>query len=530
MRYFLKIFNDLRVAWIVALLAFACFGFASVWFGGLNQDEGWYLYAAQMVGEGKLPYRDFFYTQGPIMPYVYSVFAPLWQSLSSPLHGLLGGRIVTLFFGGLMTLFAISLARELSPSRGKAVAGFSVFALLSCNLYHLYFTTIPKTYALGGMFLIAGFLFFAKALKDTCRVAPVLLFISGVSLSLASGTRISLILIPAVAGLSLVLAFRRYKWSFLWFGLGVVVSLFITYGILALDRSFREGLLAAQWYHASRGGFDFFFALGSVSRLLRGYAAMAVVGFLAFAFSLVKANKNDMPSFHDNAAFVFKVMIVSFLAVFLLQLSAPFPYDDYQVPLMGLVIIPLAVAFARLFPSPAFGWFVLAVSLTVSGTSPLLQEWTTYRPDRFWSRKMESSELGKLRKVAREINACDPGGKMLLTQDAYLAVETSRKVPSGLEMGPFSLFPGLTDEEAQKMKVHNISTLKKLIKSSDCSMAAMSGYGFAIAAPKCDKVSVDDLNEIGIAFDNEYEAIKSIEDFGQNETTLIVYKRKGDVK
>jgi hypothetical protein len=77
MRHFLKIFNNLRAAWIVAVLAFACFGFAAVWFGALNQDEGWYLYAAQSVCEGKMPYRDFFYTQGPVMPYVYSVFAPI---------------------------------------------------------------------------------------------------------------------------------------------------------------------------------------------------------------------------------------------------------------------------------------------------------------------------------------------------------------------------------------------------------------------------------------------------------------------
>jgi hypothetical protein len=219
-------------------------------------------------------------------------------------------------------------------------------------------------------------------------------------------------------------------------------------------------------------------------------------------------------------------MMVSFFAVFILQLSAPFPYDDYQVPLALNAIIPASVLFARLFPSSQFGWFAVAISLIFSGTSPLLQEWTTYTPDRFWSRKIETSELGKLRKVAREINALDPGGTAILTQDAYLAVETSRKVPSGFEMGPFSFFPGVSDEKAKEMRVHNVNTLLELIRESNISIAAMSGYGFAIAAPECARVKSEDLEKIGLALDQAYKPVGNVYDFGQNETTLTIYKRR----
>jgi hypothetical protein len=37
---------------------------------------------------------------------------------------------------------------------------------------------------------------------------------------------------------------------------------------------------------------------------------------------------------------------LGFAAVFLLQLSAPFPYDDYQVPIMPLLAVLTAVQFA----------------------------------------------------------------------------------------------------------------------------------------------------------------------------------------
>jgi hypothetical protein len=78
-----------RVVEIVALVAFAAVTFTYVLWGVHTSDEGWYLYAARLVFRGELPYRDFAYTQGPMLPYLYglpmAVFGP----------SLLVGRIVT---------------------------------------------------------------------------------------------------------------------------------------------------------------------------------------------------------------------------------------------------------------------------------------------------------------------------------------------------------------------------------------------------------------------------------------------------
>ena len=63
-------FSGMAGAWAFALFASAVMAALAVWWGALNQDEGWYLYAAQLVGAGKLPYRDFFFTQGPALPIV----------------------------------------------------------------------------------------------------------------------------------------------------------------------------------------------------------------------------------------------------------------------------------------------------------------------------------------------------------------------------------------------------------------------------------------------------------------------------
>jgi hypothetical protein len=86
----MKFFRNMRFGhislWCAAIAIAVFVAFFSVWWGAVNQDEGWYLYAARLVKEGKLPYSDFFFTQGPALPFVYSVL---------PIEGMLSGRIVT---------------------------------------------------------------------------------------------------------------------------------------------------------------------------------------------------------------------------------------------------------------------------------------------------------------------------------------------------------------------------------------------------------------------------------------------------
>ena len=155
---------------------------------------------------------------------------------------------------------------------------------------------------------------------------------------------------------------------------------------------------------------------------------------------------------------------------------------------------------------------VLGLAWACSFGSPLLEKWTTNGQDRFWTLKKEKLELEQLREVARMIEEEDPGGETLLTQDLYLAIETGRRVPDGLEMGPFSM---LSDEQ-----------WRALLESAPCPIAALSGYSFALEAPKCNEVSVDRQLEYFKILKKNYELIEKEEFFGQNATTLVVLKRK----
>ena len=506
----------------MAVFGFACLAAAAVWMGGLNQDEGWYLYAANLVAEGRMPYRDFFYTQGPMLPIVYSAFAWVWKT-----WGILGARIFTLGIGTFGILLAAALARRLAPEGRKGEAALAVLFLLGSNIYHLYYVTIPKTYALASLFVMAGFLFLSKAVAGGRRAASVFVWslAAGVSMAFASGARISLGLILCVVGVFLLARVVRRSngaaagsefrgWCFAGFVAGGLGALALVYGPFIVSDGARGGLFAAQAYHAARGGFDLTWTVGSLSRLVRWYLPVFVVLGLGVSGLFCGSRRTAVPAMAWVAAW-------SFAAVFLLQMLAPFPYEDYNVPIMGLLAVFAAVLFAVAAGAPAEEgsrprmWallLVLGMTWASSFGSPLLEKWSTNGQDRFWSIKKDKYELAQLRDVARRIEALDPGGKELFTQDVYLAVETNRRVPKGFELGPFSV---LSDAD-----------IVRAINETDCPVAALSGYCFAIDMPVGTERPIGDQMRYWELLKKKYALADREESFGQNSTPLLILKRK----
>ena len=515
----------MKAYYTLAAFGFAVLAAAAVWLGGLNQDEGWYLYAANLVADGQMPYRDFFFTQAPLMPYIYSAFSFIWAKA-----GLLGARILTICFGALGIAYAAGLARRLVPEDRRDLASLVVLLLLGSNLYHLYYVAIPKTYALAGLLVAAGL--YALSFGDRWHRSAA--FMSGVFLAMASGTRISLGVLLAVVGTWLLFRGRRLQW--LWFGLGGMLALALVYGPFLASPPARAGLAAAQAYHAARGGFDVVFTVGSLSRLVRWYLPVFVLLGLGAGLALASRSDGGEGESRGGAApFGAGLPVACFAAVFAVQMLAPFPYEDYQVPVMGILAAAasaLAVGGLRegaLRSCPgggALALLVLGMAWASSFGSPLLEKWTIAGQDRFWSVKKEKCELAQLREVAREIEAVDPGGRDILTQDLYIAVETGRRVPKPLAMGPFSYWGDGVPYKGAEATVLDHEGMKALIASAPCRVAACSGYSFSISAPRCDETPLERQLELWNALKARYELVLREDGFGQNSTPLLVLRRR----
>lgn len=517
------------VASIVAMLVL--YGFA-LWFGNLNQDEGWYLYAARSCAEGSWPYRDFFFTQGPVMPVVYGWFAKLWLP-----YGVLGGRGLTALLGVVGAVLASQLARRASRvARHGREAALLGLALVGCNLYHVYFTTIPKTYALAGVLVLGGYLVLTlvelRGRRSRSPLAGMWGIPAGVLLALAGGTRLSLVLLLPVTALWLLLWCVRFRSAFFWFTLGGALGLALVFG--PVWQHSWEQFSFAQSFHVERGGRDLMFMAGSLSRIVRGYLGTVVVGLLLVVvrwFGVWRgAGKFERGEERGYQGYLWpQLWLLGFVVVFVFQLLTPFPYDDYQVPLMGLCGAALAglvgcIPVCRVRRGVAL--IGVGGVLAASFGSSLLQEWLVVRQDRFWVVKKECSDLEQLRSCAVEIRELAGGDDMLLTQDVYLALEAGMRVPAGMEMGPFSYFPELSDEDAVKMRVLNRGGMERVLREAGAGVAAISGYGLSIRSPVMDEVPYAERQGFFAMLGVNYDLVAEVDDFGQHCTRLQIFRRR----
>lgn len=504
----------MKSAAVIAILAALVLATCNIVFGPLNQDEGWYLLAGLNTASGRVPYRDFLFTQGPAMPLVYAAASPLWGSF-----GVLGGRIFTALFGLASAAFCVGAAWRFAPERARPTAALAAGLLTAACPVFSYFTVIPKTYALAGLFIAAAFFVLAgtRSWRFEC---------AGALLALAAGTRLSLGILLAVVGIGLLGLRRRpgFGWAWLRFGLGGGLGLATLYGpFVALA---PDGLLFSQTYHASRVDAPFLqWALlraGSLSRLLQGYFMMVVAAGVALAAGR-RSGFRPVP--------VFWLALAGFAAATVVHYLAPFPYDDYQTPVMPLAAAAVAAAFAATVAASGLrqdviAWTMVVVAGLFMVSSPLCMDWVSVRKDRFWVEMKETPDLIKLREVGAWLRANTAPDDVLLTQDAYLAVEARRKVLPGLEMGPFSLFPDLDDETARCRRVHNVATLAAAIGETDAPVAALSGYAFAVSCPTTERLDPERREMLLRAVRSHYEPAMSVADFGQGHTTLDLYRRR----
>ncbi len=544
---------------IVLLLAVAASWLSlsalNLWMGELNQDEGWYLYAAKQMTEGLKPYRDFAFTQPPMLPLVYS-----WVFNWVGHFGLVGGRAVTWLFGAMGTLAAVWLAMRAGPRQAQRLTAGLCFILIAMNLYQSYFTTVVKTYALSGMFLCAGLamLSFVGPRKGFRAAVG-----SGFLLACAAATRISLGAALALGGLDLLICRRRLRaWAWLDFALGGLLGLALAFlPFLALGREgFRFGVVE---YHSLREAGPWLvqlaYKIGCLSRLAQAYFPAAIAGL----FLLIVACRHLLrrgqpiegtdpaapaePPPEDIAPCFNSFLWIAVAALGAVHLAAPFPYDDYQVPIYPVYCAALAATGARWWlreERRRFGGCsaasrsarrlaILTVTWMMCGlhafSSPLAQGWFVAGRDRIWWRLREQSPVAQLRdqaKWVRDLTLAE-SGTALLTQDTYLAVEAGLPVPHGLEMGPFSYYPDWTRERAERIGVMNREMMIELLATStNTPIAALSGYSLSIRCPEVEEVTREDRMAFDGILQERFERVETVPGFGQAGTPLEIWRLK----
>lgn len=500
---------NLKTGTVLLLLLALALGAAALVFAPLNQDEGWYLAAARRVADGELPYRDFAFTQGPLLPFVYQAALPLVERF-----GLAGAR----GFTGLLALLTLgatldTAGRGTGQTRGLCAAALAA-ALLGLNTFQAQYATTVKTYALAGLPLMLGlsaWLAFQRHRKNRHLVY------AGLMLAAAAATRLSLGLFFLPLGLAL-LADRKALGHRPWltFALAGLAGLALAYGpfLVLAPEGLRFGLLE---FHAGR-------QVDGPWLLRAGFLARATLHYLpalAILLYLLLHRTDWKPGARAIGAGIALVSLV--------HLLAPFPYDDYQAAVYPALVWLVAAHLPGRIPEtqrPRLAAAVGGVCLLFALSSPQIQDWFSAGRDRIWWNTKSRPDLATLRETADHLRELAPEADTLLTMDAYLAIEAGMDLPRGLEMGPFSYFPDLDTERARRLHVLNAERLQTLIRETDAPLAAVSGYGFSIRSPQITKLSAEEHHRVRQALEAYYHPVSIVDPFGQANTRLEILVRK----
>jgi len=246
------------------------------------------------------------------------------------------------------------------------------------------------------------------------------------------------------------------------------------------------------------------------------------------------------------------VLWIGVLAVSLVHLLTPFPYDDYQVLIFPVFAVGISTALIRALGfgqvsegqangggrdrsrtgasaagrQTALVLTVLCLCVASACSSAMIHTWSAGKRDRIWWPIKKSTPLGTLRRTAALLQSVTKPGDMLLTQDPYLAVECGLTLPRGLELGPFSYFPGWDRERAEMRHVLNREMLREVLESTDAPVAAFSEYGFAISCPSVTKLPKAEQDALWRLVEKRYRPFREVEEFGQANTKLRIYVKR----
>jgi hypothetical protein len=313
---------------------------------------------------------------------------------------------------------------------------------------------------------------------------------------------------------------RRLDW--LCFGIGGGLTLIAVFAPFFIS-AFEQICFGLFGYHAGRdpGGLKDWFVLkmGFISRFVQAY--MVFTGLLLATICWRPRQYERNSGMH--------LMWICGIGISLVHFAAAFPYDDYQAIAYPVLVVALVVC---IIPNMDEAWlapvlsFLLLVSVAAAFSSPINQEWFVRGRDRIWWQFKEKSDLALLHDASDIVQTHSPEGSILLTQDVYLAVDANRRVPAGMEMGPFCYYPEMPRERAEKLHLLNRDMLLETLASVEAPLAAFSGYGLAIESPSISAVGGADTALFLKELEQRYEPMASIAHFGQAHTTLEILKRR----
>jgi hypothetical protein len=419
--------------------------------GMLNFDEGFYAYVARDVMRGRVPYRDFAYTQTPVLPYLEGA------AMSLTGYGVREQRWINAACGALALILGLLVWRR----HGVHWAHCAVLTLGWCLCVPLlYYDTIGKTYAWAQLWLVVAAATFFVPAKPLIKLA--LFSLAGV---LAVGCRLTVL--PAVLGLWVGLAVlerSRLSWTRLIAGPGLAALLILGPFFVAdpMNASFWELSYHFSYHSQSALPPNHFRALWQSIAMAPGVAVLAAV-------SLARAWRSPW----EPGGWI----LLAGVAGWILSAGLPEVYTDYAIPCLPLAIVGSGCLFQpALHPSRAMtgGFPLVLLGLAVGGL---------FTPHRGI---FLDGYLDAVDHTGAYVRSHTRPEDLVLTPMPEIALAAHRDVPAGLELGKFGVTVEMDEPTALRRHILTIGRLRQLIGSEQAPVVVLCRFrngNFAWSVP-----------------------------------------------
>ena len=438
---------------VVAYAALAAFHVA---YGSMNVDEGFYAAASRAVWQGEMPYRDFGFTQPPLVTYVNAPVLALTR------FGLFQQRAVNGVWGALAVLLAARLVRR----RAGAGATLTLLAIFVLSPAWLYFVHLGKTYGLTSL-LVMGMVTVYLELKPGWRKSTVLsvLTMLGVACRLPAAPFFGLLWLAALwdsgrptrRGIGVALATLVGSAAIIWLPFFIAAPEQTRFWIFDFH---RISVPQKDW----RIPWDDLVGLAPAVWIL----AIVTAGFRAFA----------RPSWKQPEIAVAASALVALAA----NLLPGGTYQEYGVPFL----LPLA-ACSLILLEPAVSRFTAGRRLLVTGVLLLIAvavppalDWGIMEPAQrqFPSAWLPAKippydfDLPEAIAAARQtVQRLLPPGQSFVGPAILLAVEADRPIPRRYRMGAFTCTLDYDVAKADRLHLATFPEFEQQMRDPDVPIA-----------------------------------------------------------
>jgi hypothetical protein len=493
----------------------------------IDVDEGFYTTAARLVWEGKTPYKDFFFQQAPLTPYLYSwIWAIHPRSLVAMrfLSAACGGLAV--FLWGIALLYAKPLPRNVA---------FATFAAAVLNPYWVSWNVVVKTYPFANLLMTTATICLYAAVHSK-KVRWY--FVAGLALGACASVR-SLYgpLIPAVLGWLVYHELRSAKatyWKSATFGAGAAC------GLLPMIVSFLRFPSAFLFNNVRYHGLDAGYMLIG-GRVVEGYQSVGHTAIVYFAcvvvrligmhpyftgelvlaliggLSLLSVDTRMTIPQYTTQNYEYLRLVGLMLAVYVVTALMPFPpYDQYFDSPLVPFLLPFVALGLNVILRPGKKWvFLIPVIAAILFCIEIGRE----TPENWWD---GARQLPNYQAVTEAIEANSKSREVVLSFWPGFVFESGRQYFPGLEdQFTYRIMSRIGPQERERYHVANKDQILKAISDRSVNLLVIPPEPWMIEY--YENLSSSERQQLQHAVETNYTLVRKIE-------WIEVYRANGAAK